>query len=132
MMQRRYEQCRARLLPGALTSRFRTGEHHAEELSRRLGRAAQNHLTLASRHLQAQVQQLNICSPLNTLKRGYSIVKTADGQVVRHHNEAPAGTGVSVLLSQGRLQCRVTAAEPEEDTGVPEASGHRHTSGSGA
>jgi exodeoxyribonuclease VII large subunit len=52
------------------------------------------------RHHLARVQAL---SPQATLGRGYSVVQTDDGSVVRKAEQAPAGTNLVVRLAEGKL-----------------------------
>lgn len=54
-------------------------------------------------HLTARVRAL---SPAATLDRGYAIVLTGDGQVVRRASEVPDGALVQVRLSQGHFGAR--------------------------
>jgi exodeoxyribonuclease VII large subunit len=57
-------------------------------------------------HARARVGAL---SPAATLERGYAIVQTADGDVVRDATDVQAGDALRVRLAKGRLD--VTAAE---------------------
>ena len=52
------------------------------------------------RHHLARVQAL---SPQATLGRGYAVVQTGDGSVVRKAEQAPAGTDLVVRLAEGKL-----------------------------
>jgi exodeoxyribonuclease VII large subunit len=49
-------------------------------------------------------------SPAATLERGYAIVQTADGDVVRDATDVQAGDALTLRLAKGRLD--VTAAQP--------------------
>ena len=60
--------------------------------------------------LDRQREQLN---PLAVLERGYSIVRTASGTVVRAAGQVSAGDALQVRLHQGRLGVRVDEAERE-------------------
>jgi exodeoxyribonuclease VII large subunit len=51
-------------------------------------------------HLRARVRSL---SPQQTLDRGYAVVQTHDGSVLRAPADAPEGTEVTARLSQGLL-----------------------------
>ncbi|HEX9086315.1 MAG TPA: exodeoxyribonuclease VII large subunit, partial [Arthrobacter sp.] len=72
-------------------------------------------------HLKAQVRAL---SPQKTLDRGYAVVQLADGgqgpgtrrDVVRHPDQAPAGTPLTVRVAGGRFTAESTGGqEPAED-----------------
>jgi exodeoxyribonuclease VII large subunit len=60
--------------------------------------------------LDAHLRQL---SPLAVLDRGYAILETGAGRVVRSAEDAPEGTDVGVRLAKGRLKARVTASTPD-------------------
>jgi len=52
-------------------------------------------------------------SPLATLDRGYAIVRQLPGgEILRRADAVHIGDVVEVLLSRGRLYCRITATEP--------------------
>ena len=70
------------------------------------------HLRLAARRnalgeLRAKLSQL---SPLAILSRGYAIVTTEDGRIVKRSAEAPPGSAVSIRLGEGKLHAEVTDA----------------------
>lgn len=54
--------------------------------------------------------QLLALSPQSVLRRGYAIVRTAEGGVVREAAQAPAGATVEVLIEDGRLTAEITKA----------------------
>ena len=61
--------------------------------------------------LYALGQQLDALSPLATLKRGYSISRKADGEVLTASNQVSVGDRIEVQLAQGQLACRVEERE---------------------
>lgn len=61
-------------------------------------------------HLRAQVRSL---SPQNTLDRGYAVVQTDRGDVVRSPDQAPPGSPLAIRVAAGRINARSeSAAEP--------------------
>ncbi len=62
--------------------------------------------------LSALRRHLDALSPARVLERGYAVVRTGDGSVLRDAAGAPAGTAIDVELAAGRLGARV-----EEVTG---------------
>ncbi len=58
--------------------------------------------------LPAQLRQL---SPLQVLERGYAIVQTADGRLVKQPADAPAGTALNIRLAQGQISAAANAPE---------------------
>ena len=57
--------------------------------------------------LYALGQRLNALSPLATLKRGYSISRKTDGEVLTAAEQVSVGDRIEVQLVQGQLACRV-------------------------
>ena len=57
--------------------------------------------------LHAFAQHLNALSPLATLKRGYSIARKTDGEVVTAAEQVSVGDEVEVQLARGHLTCRI-------------------------
>ncbi|GAB4290328.1 MAG: exodeoxyribonuclease VII large subunit [Thiohalomonadaceae bacterium] len=82
------------------------------ELQRRLHRAAAQHLERLNRRLAQAAHTLDAVSPLATLGRGYAIVTSADGSVLRAAAQTAPGAQVQARLGQGRLLCRVEDVEP--------------------
>jgi len=50
---------------------------------------------------------LDTVSPLSTLNRGYSIVMTEDGKIVRNAKDVKKDDRVEARLGKGRLKCVV-------------------------
>ena len=75
--------------------------------SRALGEAVARRLGLAQRRLEPLAGRLEALSPLKVLERGYSIVQTEDGRVVKRANDAPEGAAIRVRLHEGRLTALV-------------------------
>ena len=78
----------------------------AVALRQRIDQAGARHAPLAS--------QLEALSPLRVLERGYSIVQTQDGSIVRRAADAPAGTSIRVRMHEGRLDAEVRESRPDE------------------
>jgi exodeoxyribonuclease VII large subunit len=66
---------------------------------------------LARRHQQlgATARALDMVSPLATLDRGYAIVTSAEGTILRRATDTVPGAEVQARLAEGRLRCRVEA-----------------------
>jgi exodeoxyribonuclease VII large subunit len=62
--------------------------------------------------LGTSVASLNALSPQSTLDRGYAVVRSSTGTVVRSHDEVAVGAGVTVRLASGSLEARVTDVAP--------------------
>ncbi|MCR9143453.1 MAG: exodeoxyribonuclease VII large subunit [bacterium] len=97
-------------------------------LSRELRQATQNKLNGAGQRLQRfdalpmlyeknlrkkanrfslAEERLQNFSPLGTLKRGYSVVRNADKDVIRRAGDASKGDRLEILLGEGSLQVQV-------------------------
>ena len=57
--------------------------------------------------LYALGQRLNALSPLATLKRGYSISRKTDGEVLTNAEQVSIGDSIKIQLAQGHLACCV-------------------------
>ncbi len=69
------------------------------------GRLAHDRLTVGGLG-----ERLRALSPAATLERGYAVARLADGAIVREPGQAPAGSGLEVVLARGRLGTRVESA----------------------
>lgn len=108
---RRFEDCHPSRRLGSCRSRLGSADFR-RPFGEITGRAA-GRLAADLRHLQA-------LSPLRTLERGYSIVSGPDGGVLRSSLDVGEGDPITVKLSVGMLEARVTEARVTP-TGVTEA-----------
>lgn len=81
-----------------------------DELGMRLKHTAQVQVENQGRMLESCVGKLNVISPLNTLRRGYSIV-THEDEVVRSINQAEKGDAVEIRVIDGKIYCSVNNTE---------------------
>lgn len=81
-------------------------------LQARLQAAAHEQLRRARERLLPLVRTLNAVSPLATLDRGYAIVSTASGDILRDAADAPAGTLIEARLARGRIRAKVEGNSP--------------------
>ena len=63
--------------------------------------------------LHALAQHLNALSPLATLKRGYSITRKTDGEVLTQAEQVSVGDKIEVQLARGHLTCRIEELSDE-------------------
>lgn len=73
-----------------------------------------------TRELSAGLRAL---SPLATLARGYAIVQSDSGSVVRDARDAPAGAALKITVEQGTLAARSEGALPDDRPLDAEAPG---------
>ncbi len=53
------------------------------------------------------VSRLDGLSPLNTLNRGFSVAKNAEGKVIKSVTDAKSGDDISVVVSDGEIKAKV-------------------------
>jgi len=97
----------ARLGQHSPRSRLGELELHWRGLARRLGLSMQSCMTRQQQSLAVQSRALHAISPLATLERGYAIVQTPGGDVVRTADAVKPGDPVEARLAKGTLQCTV-------------------------
>jgi exodeoxyribonuclease VII large subunit len=83
-----------------------TAARHAA-LFARLQAAELSQLRRSRERLLPLVRTLNAVSPLATLDRGYAIVSTEAGRILRDAADAPPDTIIEARLSVGRVRARV-------------------------
>ena len=136
-LQRRLDDARGRLRQAALTAldrrahrleltardlrslspvaRTLNGRRALIDLQGRLERGMHGGLDRARHRFGAEAGRLDSLSPLAVLRRGYSLTRTAGGRIVRTWRDVATGDGVSVLLHEGSLDCRVDATRERDD-----------------
>jgi len=93
-------------------------DSRAEELTRYVARGAElvarsvERAETSTRELTTRLRSL---SPQSTLDRGYAIVQVATGGILRTHNDAPAGTNLTVTLADGALDAVSSGPRAEPD-----------------
>ena len=74
---------------------------------RHLGQQMHNRFSTVEQRLSQLVRLLHSFSPEKTLKRGYSITRTKDGQVIKHAAALKAGAVLLTQLADGQVASRV-------------------------
>lgn len=78
--------------------------HHLKQLNTRLSLAIK-HIHASKQNACAQMAaSLDLVSPLATLKRGYSITRNAQGEVVRSVRHVEAGKQITIQLADGEIK----------------------------
>jgi exodeoxyribonuclease VII large subunit len=65
--------------------------------------------------LSGRRRTLDVLDPDRVLSRGYAIVRTVDGDVVRSPAQVSPGDELGVAVAQGHIHAVVTATETESD-----------------
>ena len=81
-------------------------------LAERLASAQRKRLERAGSRLTALDEALAHLDPTRVLRRGYGIVRDAEGRVVRDAARLDAGDGISITLSDGHVDAEVVASHP--------------------
>jgi len=74
--------------------------------------AASSTVSVARARLDTTVAALNALSPQSTLERGYAVVRSTTGAVLRSPGDLAVGAQITVRLAHGALGARVTSLEP--------------------
>ena len=82
-----------------------------ELLKNRMIAAQNQNITRAKQRYIAQISKLEAMSPLKVLTRGYSMVQTERGEVVRSISQVSLGERIRVRLSDGTLSATVMKKE---------------------
>ncbi len=65
--------------------------------------------------IESEVAELTVAlgalSPVNTVKRGYAIVRAADGSVVSSASAVAVGDGISIAVADGAIAAEVTGTD---------------------
>jgi exodeoxyribonuclease VII large subunit len=118
-LRARVGSARSRIDAVARHSAFRRPYQRLFELSRRLDewdarsqRSVNALLRLARHRLDTLTGRLESLSPLNVLKRGYSLTqRTSDGQIIRAAAELAPGQQITTRFAQGSASSRVERIE---------------------
>lgn len=78
-------------------------------LQRQLQTATHQALVARQRQLDATARQLRSLGPEAVLERGYAILQTTEGEVLRAADQTASGERVHARLARGRLDLEVTA-----------------------
>ena len=83
-----------------------------DELTFRLGQTVDRDIEENTKMLGSCMSRLNAVSPLNTLKRGYSIV-LYNGDVIRSIKPIQNGDALEMRMTDGRIFARVDRTEED-------------------
>lgn len=113
LRQRREElaHLQARLCT-ALARSLNNAQARFAPLPARLQRAAMQQLDRRRTLLQSMAQNLAHLNPQNVLERGYSLVETAEGKIVRSSRQLHDGDRLELTFAEGRAEAIVGARQP--------------------
>lgn len=87
---------------------------HLDHLQDRSLRASKERIDRLMGKLDAMAQQIDVLNPLSILKRGYSVVSSAAGNIVRSVSEIKVKDSIHIRLSDGEVETSITAIKPKE------------------
>jgi exodeoxyribonuclease VII large subunit len=90
--------------------RVRELEQKLDDTGARLHRAASARLSRAAERLAAVAGQLDTLSPLNVLRRGYSLTHTVDGRLVRDPADVRPGDTLVTRVAGGEIVSKVSSS----------------------
>jgi exodeoxyribonuclease VII large subunit len=96
-----------RLWQASPVARVRDAAARQAALFVRLQAAGLESLRRARERLVPLARTLNAVSPLATLERGYAIVSSEQGQILRDAADAAPGTMIEARLAKGRIRAKV-------------------------
>jgi exodeoxyribonuclease VII large subunit len=96
-------------------ARVARDRHRLENLQAKLVTALTRRRDRARYALQTVVGRLDSLSPLAVLGRGYSLTRTATGEIVHGPAQVRVGDAIRVLLQRGSLDARVSDTREQDD-----------------
>ncbi len=102
-----------RLLAASPARRIDAARADLEARFRAAATVTERRLAEARRRQAALAATLDALSPLKVLERGYGLVRTEDGKVVRRAADLKPDNPIRVDLARGRVRARVTDTEDE-------------------
>jgi exodeoxyribonuclease VII large subunit len=111
----RLEESARRLGRASPDWRVRNERQRIDEFGSRLGRAAAGSLLLRRAHHAGTLARLGALNPQAVLQRGYALVQTADGRLVRRAAQLAAGQEFKLRMVDGETGARVEWVEIRKD-----------------
>jgi exodeoxyribonuclease VII large subunit len=97
-----------------ITARIATIHRRLQNADQRMHRATTEIINLRQRRLNRASAGLGALSPLAVLSRGYALVYSADGKLLRSAGDTAAGRTIRARLAHGTLEAEVTQTEIDE------------------
>lgn len=110
---------RSRLAGVSPEQAVRAARERLDQRRHALDQGAQRHVAHQGERLAAAAAHLDALSPLAVLGRGYSVVRTPDGRLVRHLDQAPTGSVIEARTLDGWLTAAVTGTRRQRLNEAP-------------
>lgn len=111
--QQTLAQLQHRLLPRLILGRIPPATRWIGNLEQRAQQALNHRLEHSRSRLQALTGRLEAVSPLGTLSRGYSLVRTQGGDLVHDIREVQPASRLQIRLRNGQFDCQVLEVNPD-------------------
>jgi exodeoxyribonuclease VII large subunit len=115
-LRTRFERFAARHTPHGLRHRIVRLDERLVGLAGRLRQGFASRIVLERRALDARAQMLASLSYQRVLKRGFAVVRDAEGRAVRSVSGLMPGARVAMELADGRAGASITSVEPSAAT----------------
>ncbi len=115
----RLDEIERALAPVHLSARLRSYRERGDAQAVRLRLAVQRRLESGRAEWSLLRERLSALNPAAVLGRGYSVVRTPEGRIVRDAATVAVGDRLSVLLARGGLDCRVENVDTGGEAGLP-------------
>ncbi len=96
--------------------RYKLGTVNLDEMYARMVTAMERTLERSQSKFQLHLQKLNTLNPLSTLERGYAIVSTPEGHIIKQADEVSPGNLVNARLAEGQITAEVRSIAEKEET----------------
>lgn len=87
---------------------LRTWRQRLDIVEERFRRLTKEHCAAKKQRMTFALEQLELLSPVRVLRRGYGIVSSPGGKVLRSVRQAKQGDMVEIMLADGRFSAKVT------------------------
>jgi exodeoxyribonuclease VII large subunit len=115
----RLDEIERALAPVHLRARLRSYGERRDALAVRLRLAVLHRLESGRANWSLLREHLSALNPAAVLGRGYSVVRTPEGRIVRDAATVAEGEKLLVLLARGSLDCRVERVDTNGGGGLP-------------
>jgi len=88
-----------------------SASRRVDEIASRLGPYASRQLALESERVESRRRRLLLLDPRRVVERGYAILRTETGAVLKDPAQAPSGTSLTAELKRGTLRIRSEGPE---------------------
>jgi exodeoxyribonuclease VII large subunit len=102
------KEIKSRLQSHTPTTRIMNDRQRLDELTHRTERAFIGQMQLQKSHLVGLLHRLEALNPQAILERGYAVVSSSDGKVIRSTAQVQIGDELNIQVSDGKFPAQVT------------------------